>query len=155
MNSESSSRHIRRSVGSCGGDTSSVFSSGGRTQKSSGSSKLSHGVTARDSGGSSGHCTHRSEPPSKLQVRTICIYIPYRRHNPIANGVFDEKLSYTGKNYRNEPNEIESAVANSIFLIYATSIIGILTSNCMQCIFCHQYIITYHSTLVNINSISQ
>ncbi|KAK0157955.1 hypothetical protein PV328_011636 [Microctonus aethiopoides] len=57
------STRIRRSLGSGGGDTSSVLSSGGRTQKSSGSSKLSHGATARDSGGSSGHCTHRSEPP--------------------------------------------------------------------------------------------
>ena len=63
-----SSRHIRRSMGSGGGDASSVLSSGGRTQKSSGSSKLSHGATARDSGGSSGHCTHRSEPPPRIQV---------------------------------------------------------------------------------------
>ncbi|KAF7379347.1 hypothetical protein HZH66_014718 [Vespula vulgaris] len=62
-----STRHIRRSLGSGGGDASSVLSSGGRTQKSSGSSKLSHGATARDSGGSSGHCTHRSEPPPRLQ----------------------------------------------------------------------------------------
>ncbi|XP_031847390.1 uncharacterized protein LOC116433442 [Nomia melanderi] len=62
-----SSRHIRRSLGSGGGDASSVLSSGGRTQKSSGSSKLSHGATARDSGGSSGHCTHRSEPPPIIQ----------------------------------------------------------------------------------------
>lgn len=62
-----SSRHIRRSLGSGGNDASSVLSSGGRTQKSSGSSKLSHGATARDSGGSSGHCTHRSEPPPRLQ----------------------------------------------------------------------------------------
>ncbi|XP_008217609.1 uncharacterized protein LOC100118423 isoform X1 [Nasonia vitripennis] len=62
-----SSRHIRRSMGSGGGDASSVLSSGGRTQKSSGSSKLSHGATARDSGGSSGHCTHRSEPPPRIQ----------------------------------------------------------------------------------------
>ncbi|KAG7204466.1 hypothetical protein KM043_004899 [Ampulex compressa] len=62
-----SSRHIRRSLGSGGGDASSVLSSGGRTQKSSGSSKLSHGATARDSGGSSGHCTHRSEPPPRIQ----------------------------------------------------------------------------------------
>ncbi|XP_066592101.1 uncharacterized protein [Prorops nasuta] len=61
-----SSRHIRRSLGSGGGDASSVLSSGGRTQKSSGSSKLSHGA-ARDSGGSSGHCTHRSEPPPRIQ----------------------------------------------------------------------------------------
>ncbi|XP_076288547.1 uncharacterized protein LOC143213009 isoform X2 [Lasioglossum baleicum] len=60
-------RHIRRSLGSGGGDASSVLSSGGRTQKSSGSSKLSHGATARDSGGSSGHCTHRSEPPPIIQ----------------------------------------------------------------------------------------
>ena len=66
-----SSRHIRRSLGSGGGDASSVLSSGGRTQKSSGSSKLSHGATARDSGGSSGHCTHRSEPPPKIQVRFL------------------------------------------------------------------------------------
>lgn len=63
-----SSRHIKRSLGSGGGDASSVLSSGGRTQKSSGSSKLSHGATARDSGGSSGHCTHRSEPPPRIQV---------------------------------------------------------------------------------------
>lgn len=65
-----STRHVRRSLGSGGGggDASSVLSSGGRTQKSSGSSKLSHGATARDSGGSSGHCTHRSEPPPRLQV---------------------------------------------------------------------------------------
>ncbi|XP_043487959.1 uncharacterized protein LOC122514897 isoform X2 [Polistes fuscatus] len=62
-----STRHIRRSLGSGGGDASSVLSSGGRTQKSSGSSKLSHGATARDSGGSSGHYTHRSEPPPRLQ----------------------------------------------------------------------------------------
>ncbi|XP_032690366.1 uncharacterized protein LOC116853405 isoform X2 [Odontomachus brunneus] len=62
-----SSRHIRRSLGSGGGDASSVLSSGGRTQKSSGSSKLSHGATARDSGGSSGHCTHRSEPAPRIQ----------------------------------------------------------------------------------------
>ncbi|XP_043473156.1 uncharacterized protein LOC122505534 isoform X1 [Leptopilina heterotoma] len=62
-----SSRNIRRSLGSGGGDASSVLSSGGRTQKSSGSSKLSHGATARDSGGSSGHCTHRSEPPPRIQ----------------------------------------------------------------------------------------
>ncbi|XP_043263510.1 uncharacterized protein LOC122403823 isoform X2 [Colletes gigas] len=62
-----SSRHIRRSLGSGGGDASSVLSSGGRTYKSSGSSKLSHGATARDSGGSSGHCTHRSEPPPIIQ----------------------------------------------------------------------------------------
>ncbi|KAJ8672707.1 hypothetical protein QAD02_003967 [Eretmocerus hayati] len=63
-----SSRNVRRSLGSGGGgDASSVLSSGGRTQKSSGSSKLSHGATARDSGGSSGHCTHRSEPPPKIQ----------------------------------------------------------------------------------------
>ncbi|XP_063982667.1 type-2 histone deacetylase 1 [Diachasmimorpha longicaudata] len=63
-----SSRHMRRSVGSAGGnDANSVLSSGGRTQKSSGSSKLSHGATARDSGGSSGHCTHRSEPPPRIQ----------------------------------------------------------------------------------------
>ncbi|XP_054004937.1 uncharacterized protein LOC128890464 isoform X2 [Hylaeus anthracinus] len=62
-----SSRHIRRSFGSGGGDASSVLSSGGRTHKSSGSSKLSHGATARDSGGSSGHCTHRSEPPPIIQ----------------------------------------------------------------------------------------
>lgn len=48
-------------MGSGGNDASSVLSSGGRTQKSSGSSRLSHGAT-RDSGGSSGHCTHRSEP---------------------------------------------------------------------------------------------
>ncbi|XP_033226234.1 uncharacterized protein LOC117178839 isoform X2 [Belonocnema kinseyi] len=60
-------RHTRRSLGSGGGDASSVLSSGGRTQKSSGSSKLSHGATARDSGGSSGHCTHRSEPPARIQ----------------------------------------------------------------------------------------
>ncbi|XP_046609031.1 serine/arginine repetitive matrix protein 2 isoform X2 [Neodiprion virginianus] len=60
-------RHIKRSLGSGGGDASSVLSSGGRTQKSSGSSKLSHGATARDSGGSSGHCTHRSEPPPRIQ----------------------------------------------------------------------------------------
>ncbi|XP_057333597.1 uncharacterized protein LOC130672849 [Microplitis mediator] len=62
-----SSRHIRRSMGSGGCDASSVLSSGGRTQKSSGSSKLSHGANARDSGGSSGHCTHRSEPPPRIQ----------------------------------------------------------------------------------------
>ncbi|XP_031770839.1 uncharacterized protein LOC100865762 isoform X5 [Apis florea] len=62
-----SSRHIRRSLGSGGGDASSVLSAGGRTQKSSGSSKLSHGATARDSGGSSGHCTPRSEPPPVIQ----------------------------------------------------------------------------------------
>ncbi|XP_015122591.1 putative uncharacterized protein DDB_G0277255 [Diachasma alloeum] len=63
-----SSRHMRRSLGSAGGnDANSVLSSGGRTQKSSGSSKLSHGATARDSGGSSGHCTHRSEPPPRIQ----------------------------------------------------------------------------------------
>ncbi|XP_012272944.1 uncharacterized protein LOC105695704 [Orussus abietinus] len=62
-----SKRHIRRSLGSGGGDASSVLSSGGRTQKSSGSSKLSHGAPARDSGGSSGHCTHRSEPPPRIQ----------------------------------------------------------------------------------------
>ncbi|KAG8038747.1 hypothetical protein G9C98_000302 [Cotesia typhae] len=47
--------------------SSLVLSSGGRTQKSSGSSKLSHGANARDSGGSSGHCTHRSEPPPRIQ----------------------------------------------------------------------------------------
>ncbi|CAK9800089.1 Protein FAM110B [Anthophora quadrimaculata] len=62
-----SSRHIRRSLGSGGCDASSVLSAGGRTQKSSGSSKLSHGATARDSGGSSGHCTPRSEPPPVIQ----------------------------------------------------------------------------------------
>ncbi|XP_012253580.2 uncharacterized protein LOC105684638 isoform X2 [Athalia rosae] len=60
-------RNFKRSLGSGGGDASSVLSSGGRTQKSSGSSKLSHGATARDSGGSSGHCTHRSEPPPRIQ----------------------------------------------------------------------------------------
>ncbi|CAD6241049.1 GSCOCG00009098001-RA-CDS [Cotesia congregata] len=54
-------------MGSGGCDASSVLSSGGRTQKSSGSSKLSHGANARDSGGSSGHCTHRSEPPPRIQ----------------------------------------------------------------------------------------
>ncbi|CAB0045301.1 unnamed protein product [Trichogramma brassicae] len=61
--SGSSSRHnARRSAG----DASSILSSGARTHKSSGSSKFSHGATAtRDSGGSSGHCTHRSEPPSR------------------------------------------------------------------------------------------
>lgn len=68
-----SSRHIRRSLGSGGGDASSVLSSGGRTQKSSGSSKLSHGATARDSGGSSGHCTHRSEPAPRIQVQKLMI----------------------------------------------------------------------------------
>lgn len=63
-----SSRNMRSSLGSGGGgDASSVLSSGGRTQKSSGSSKISHGATARDSGGSSGHCTHRSDPPPRLQ----------------------------------------------------------------------------------------
>ncbi|XP_034189886.1 uncharacterized protein LOC117608609 isoform X4 [Osmia lignaria lignaria] len=67
FNHHNISRHIRRSFGSGGGDASSVLSSGGRTQKSSGSSKLSHGATARDSGGSSGHCTHRSEPPPVIQ----------------------------------------------------------------------------------------
>ena len=67
-----SSRRFRRSpAGSGAGDASSVLSSGGRTHKSSGSSRLSHGPTARDSGGSSGHCTHRSEPPSRIQVLTI------------------------------------------------------------------------------------
>lgn len=69
-----SSRHIKRSFGSGGGgDASSVLSSGGRTQKSSGSSKISHGANARDSGGSSGHCTHRSEPPSRIQVSILTI----------------------------------------------------------------------------------
>ncbi|XP_017766266.1 PREDICTED: uncharacterized protein LOC108555224 isoform X3 [Eufriesea mexicana] len=63
----SSFRHIRHSLGSVGSGASSVLSAGGRTQKSSGSSKLSHGATPRDSGGSSGHCTPRSEPPPVIQ----------------------------------------------------------------------------------------
>ncbi|XP_011501047.1 PREDICTED: uncharacterized protein LOC105364736 [Ceratosolen solmsi marchali] len=62
-----SSRHIKPSMGSVGGDTSSILSSGDRTHLSMSSSKLSHGATARDSGSSSGHCTHKSDPSPKIQ----------------------------------------------------------------------------------------
>ncbi|XP_034933570.1 uncharacterized protein [Chelonus insularis] len=109
-----SSRHIRRSFGSGGGDASSVLSSGERTQKSSGSSKLSHGATARDSGGSSGHCTHRSEPPPRIQD----CWSHVRRDSGASTQHSNErdrsrKESYTGGNQSIVPRNISPGSESS------------------------------------------
>lgn len=87
-------------MGSGGGDASSVLSSGGRTQKSSGSSKLSHGATARDSGGSSGHCTHRSEPPPRIQVSSsrrntsFCFFPPDPMCRSFRRNCFSQRVNF-------------------------------------------------------------